>query len=203
MVASLAGLPELRSLDLSSNGITVEQLDAAPWEAQHLTKLGLGQNGLKTLPAYVTAMTSLAELDLSGNALTALPSGRYLGAFRALMGGESRLAHPRQKSQHQKSQRASRSWQRGKARSCKTAGVITCRRLDTSELGGVPGQEVAKEARWCAHVASVPPYSAAKPDRMGLGTTDVAIMPLSLALHSYITMAVCKVDRARGDPSSA
>lgn len=78
--ASIAGLTALRSLQLSGNSITTEQLEAAPLMSQHLTKLALASNQLQTLPDCIAAMTELVDLDLSGNALIALPPGRYLGA---------------------------------------------------------------------------------------------------------------------------
>jgi len=94
VVASLAGLTRLRSLNLSNDSVTAEQLEAAaPLAAQHLTKLGLAKNALKILPAFAAAMTSLADLDLSDNSLTALPPGPYLGAFEQTLGQVLKLAY--------------------------------------------------------------------------------------------------------------
>ena len=59
---------------------------------QHLTKLVLAKNALKALPAYVAAVTCLADLDISDNPLTTLPPGRFLGACRALPGQRLMLA---------------------------------------------------------------------------------------------------------------
>ena len=94
MIASLAGLTRLRSLNLSSDSVTAEQLEAAaPLAAQHLTKLGLANNALKKLPAYIAAMTSLADLDLSDNLLTTFPPGHYLGACEKTFGAGLKVAY--------------------------------------------------------------------------------------------------------------
>ena len=80
VLATLVGLTGLRSLDLSTNSITAEKLEATPLTAQHLTHLSFACNPLKTLPASIAALASLADLNLTGTLLTSLPAGRYLGA---------------------------------------------------------------------------------------------------------------------------
>lgn len=81
LLATLAGLMSLRSLDLSGLDIfRTEGLEAA-LASQRLTNLNLAKNLLKTLPACVIAMTSLVGLDVSRNCLFhALQPGPYLGA---------------------------------------------------------------------------------------------------------------------------
>ena len=81
MLASLVGLTKLRSLHLARNGLTSDQLEAAPPPAPSLTRLVLAGNQLRTVPASVAGLTGLVDLDLSTNMITVLPpAGSYLGA---------------------------------------------------------------------------------------------------------------------------
>jgi Leucine-rich repeat (LRR) protein len=80
VLASLAGLTGLQSLRLTRNGLTSEQLEAAPLPAPRLTRLVLAGNQLRALPAGVAALTGLVDLDLSATMISALPAaGHYLG----------------------------------------------------------------------------------------------------------------------------
>ncbi len=85
-VEDLLGLAQLRLLDVSRNGLSewpAGLLAALP----NLHTLRLGGNRLGALPESLGAHAGLTELDLSGNALSALPGGAFqgLGALRRLL----------------------------------------------------------------------------------------------------------------------
>ena len=85
-VEDLLGLAQLRLLDVSRNGLSewpAGLLAALP----NLHTLRLGGNRLGALPESLGTHAVLTELDLSGNALPALPGGAFrgLGALRRLL----------------------------------------------------------------------------------------------------------------------
>ena len=69
-------MPELQTIDLSSNGL--DGLPPSLWAQRGVQCLDLSGNALRELPAEVTEMKALRELRLHGNPLERLPSAKEL-----------------------------------------------------------------------------------------------------------------------------